>query len=543
MIATTISRTPEDHGRESTSLRRLAFIARSRSLEHDRAHRVRVRGRMPPSLGCDADAPKTPPKMFETRSQAWQEVGPAASDQPARGQARARGGAACWCRCSSASWCSTTTASSLLGTTSRAGTATRRHVLEPALETPITVATVIVAGDPRLGDRARRRPRPRARRCSGAWTRRRPGTVGFLIRLATIVRRAARGAARGRHRSAHARPRRRLHGGDLRSRRPADARQPDRRHGAAERAPVPRRRARAPAGRPAGRPDRGDGQLAGPALHDVRHRRRLDHGAQQRRAERRGAAAARARGGQPARAAARRDDARATCRRCSSSSLQTPLRDAPRITLEELDGEEVVVRIAATPRVASRGASAGQRAARDRLARDALRRARRRRSAGTACEPLSQHAEQLELDAAARARRRRGSAAPRPPPGSPPASIGDERQEQLVDEALRRAARGPGGGRPRTAALRTSKRSRSSASAARQVELPVARRRARTRRCAALAGRLAARGGQDHDARRRLGEQRDVRRQRRGCPETMHASGSSREPALAPQRAARPRRG
>jgi small conductance mechanosensitive channel len=36
-------------------------------------------------------------------------------------------------------------------------------------------------------------------------------------------------------------------------------------------------------------------------------------------------------------------------------SLQTPLRDVPRITLEELDGEEVVVRIAATPRVASQG--------------------------------------------------------------------------------------------------------------------------------------------------------------------------------------------
>jgi small-conductance mechanosensitive channel len=36
-------------------------------------------------------------------------------------------------------------------------------------------------------------------------------------------------------------------------------------------------------------------------------------------------------------------------------SLQTPLRDAPRITLEELDGEEVVVRIAATPLVASEG--------------------------------------------------------------------------------------------------------------------------------------------------------------------------------------------
>jgi len=36
-------------------------------------------------------------------------------------------------------------------------------------------------------------------------------------------------------------------------------------------------------------------------------------------------------------------------------ALQTPLRDAPRITLEELDGAEVVVRIAATPLVASQG--------------------------------------------------------------------------------------------------------------------------------------------------------------------------------------------
>jgi small-conductance mechanosensitive channel len=36
-------------------------------------------------------------------------------------------------------------------------------------------------------------------------------------------------------------------------------------------------------------------------------------------------------------------------------SLETPLRDAPRITLEELDGDEVVVRISATPRVAAQG--------------------------------------------------------------------------------------------------------------------------------------------------------------------------------------------
>jgi small-conductance mechanosensitive channel len=36
-------------------------------------------------------------------------------------------------------------------------------------------------------------------------------------------------------------------------------------------------------------------------------------------------------------------------------TLQTPLREVPRITLEELDGDEVVVRIAATPRVAAQG--------------------------------------------------------------------------------------------------------------------------------------------------------------------------------------------
>jgi small-conductance mechanosensitive channel len=36
-------------------------------------------------------------------------------------------------------------------------------------------------------------------------------------------------------------------------------------------------------------------------------------------------------------------------------SLQTPIRDAPRITLEELDGEEAVVRISATPQVDEQG--------------------------------------------------------------------------------------------------------------------------------------------------------------------------------------------
>ena len=38
-----------------------------------------------------------------------------------------------------------------------------------------------------------------------------------------------------------------------------------------------------------------------------------------------------------------------------TDALQTPIRDAPRITLEELDGEEVVVRISATPKLAADG--------------------------------------------------------------------------------------------------------------------------------------------------------------------------------------------
>jgi small conductance mechanosensitive channel len=36
-------------------------------------------------------------------------------------------------------------------------------------------------------------------------------------------------------------------------------------------------------------------------------------------------------------------------------SIQTPLRDRPHITLEEIDGDEVVVRISATPERPSEG--------------------------------------------------------------------------------------------------------------------------------------------------------------------------------------------
>ena len=36
-------------------------------------------------------------------------------------------------------------------------------------------------------------------------------------------------------------------------------------------------------------------------------------------------------------------------------AIKTQLRDAPRITLEEIDGDEVIVQIAATPRLAAEG--------------------------------------------------------------------------------------------------------------------------------------------------------------------------------------------
>ncbi len=130
-------------------------------------------------------------------------------------------------------------------------------------------------------------------------------------------------------------------------------------------------------------------------------------------------------------------------------SLQTPLRDAPRITLEELDGEEVVVRIAATPRVASEGRHLASELLSDRLARDALG-SGARRSAGTGgsrCSrrPAARARRRIELGAGEdaqrlvrpRARRRRawGRASGTARRGGP-----------------RRAARGRGAGRPRTAA-------------------------------------------------------------------------------------------
>ena len=168
-------------------------------------------------------------------------------------------------------------------------------------------------------------------------------------------------------------------------------------------------------------------------------------------------------------------------------SLQTPLRDAPRITLEELDGEEAIVRIAATPRVASQGRQVASELLVGRLARDALsgRDAVAQEQVGVAAQDV----EQLEARRAGRARSRPGSAAPRPPAGSPPASSGErDRNSSSTSPAPSswRARWGP----PSQSTVCTAKRSASSGRAAGRSSWPSPARRYST--LAGAGARLAA---------------------------------------------------
>ena len=77
--------------------------------------------------------------MFETRSQAWQEVGLMRQIVRAWSSARAWR-CSCWCRCSWPSWCFYDNRVSLLGTESQASTRTAgvpaHKVLEPAARNP-----------------------------------------------------------------------------------------------------------------------------------------------------------------------------------------------------------------------------------------------------------------------------------------------------------------------------------------------------------------------------------------------------------------------
>ena len=221
-------------------------------------------------------------------------------------------------------------------------------------------------------------------------------------------------------------------------------------------------------------------------------------------------------------------------------SLQTPLRDAPRITLEELDGDEVVVLIAATPRVASQGrqlasellgvvsretrSQAPVRAHEHAVAQEqAASRSRSAPSSSSSTRRLELAAgEDAQRLAAALARRRRaaarasGTARPAGRPASSwQARCGPPSHSSAHTRSARAARRARLGGR---AACRAA--------------------RARSRRGAASAGRLAAEAvrittraagsassGMSGSSARR--------------PETMHASGSSLSPRAPAQRAAR----
>jgi small conductance mechanosensitive channel len=127
--------------------------------------------------------PRTPPKMFETRSQAWREVGLLRQISP-RVVKRARLEALVFVPLFIAVVVFYDNRVSLLGAAGRHGKAAKE--LEPALETPVTVITVIalvILGWTIARDVGRGLGPPLFRRLDPATA----GTVGFLIRLVTIV--------------------------------------------------------------------------------------------------------------------------------------------------------------------------------------------------------------------------------------------------------------------------------------------------------------------------------------------------------------------
>ena len=166
------------------------------------------------------------------------------------------------------------------------------------------------------------------------------------------------------------------------------------------------------------------------------------------------------------------------------------------------------MRIAATPRVASTGASAGQRAAGHRLARDALARDRRR-SAGTDRSRSRSTPSSSSATAGARARRRRGYGRPRRPRARPPRASARERQEQLVDEPRAEQLCGEVWARPRTAAFHAEALTQLAPCAAGRSRRPLGSR-AYVVNVRPLRGQAGGGGGQDHDPRAGLAQQGDV---------------------------------
>ena len=238
--------------------------------------------------------------MFETRSQAWREAGLLRQISP-RVVKRARLEALVLVPLFVGVVILYDNRVSLLGRRRRHGPAAKE--LEPALETPLTIVVVIalvilgwaIARDVgrSLGPAAV--PPPGPRDCGHGRVPDPPATI--VLALLVALRVAGR-------RSAHAGARRGVHRRDLRARRAADARQPDRRHRAASARPFRvGDRVRLQGGPLAGQIE-GTVSSLGLLYTTFANRRGSSDGAQQRRAERRRAAAARARGREPARATA-----------------------------------------------------------------------------------------------------------------------------------------------------------------------------------------------------------------------------------------------
>jgi small conductance mechanosensitive channel len=126
--------------------------------------------------------PRTPPKMFETRSQAWREVGLLQQINP-RVVKRARLEALLLVPLFAAVVVLYDNRVSLLGAAARSGQEAKE--LEPALETSVRVITVIalvILGWAIARDFGRGLGPPLFRRLDPATA----GTVGFLIRLTTV---------------------------------------------------------------------------------------------------------------------------------------------------------------------------------------------------------------------------------------------------------------------------------------------------------------------------------------------------------------------
>src|SRR5256885_8911960 len=177
MIATTSSSTPSSTA-GITSLRRAGFIAQG-MVEHECAQSP-ARCSMSPSLGA-MPAPRNPSRMFETRSQAWKEVGLLRQISP-RVVKRARVEALLLVPAFVGVVILFENRVSLLGPASP-------HEKPPSLgslEAPVQILTVLVLvilGWALARDVGRAMGPPLFRRLDPATA----GTVGFLIRLVTIV--------------------------------------------------------------------------------------------------------------------------------------------------------------------------------------------------------------------------------------------------------------------------------------------------------------------------------------------------------------------